>query len=174
MRPILIKDFLPNNIYNELNSNSKISYDIATDEVDPTYKLKRFHFTKYNKELHDLVFKALTESMYSTFSYQFTQYEHKMDSSYVYRDKESDFDPNYHSDMKGGKFNGNFMNAIIYFREPQEWYGGEFGYKDYNLEPLIRVHDNECLIIPAGLPHKIYPVTSGIRRSINLEFRIVL
>ena len=76
--------------------------------------------------------------------------------------------------MKGGKFNGNFMNAIIYFREPQEWYGGEFGYKDYNLEPLIRVHDNECLIIPAGLPHKIYPVTSGIRRSINLEFRIVL
>lgn len=174
MRPILIKNFLPNYRYKALNEDSKRAYDIATEETALTYKLKRFHFSHLNHELHSMILGALKEKIYDTFSYQFTQYTHGMDASYVYRDKDSDFDPNYHSDMDGGKFTGAFMNAIIYFREPQEWYGGEFGYKDYNLEPLIRVHDNDCLIIPAGLPHKIYPVTSGIRRSINLEFKITL
>jgi len=174
MRPILIKNFLPDDLYDELNTLSKDSYSFATNEIDPTYKLKRHMFLMHRPELRKLVLDALKEKMYDTYSYQFTQYEYTMDSSFVYRDKDSDFDPNYHSDMNGGKYNGSFMNAIIYLREPKEWYGGFFGYKDYNLEPMILTKDNECLIIPAGLPHKIYPVDKGVRRSINLEFKIVL
>jgi hypothetical protein len=150
-----------------------MSEDKAGDEGDDTYKIKRFVITDKDKELHDKVMDIVKPHVYDNFSYQFMQYPYTYRTSFVYRDINSDFDDNYHSDMKGGNFNGAFMNAIIYFNN-NEWQGGDFGYKDYELDNVIKPEDNTCIIIPSGLRHKIYPVTNGIRRTINLEFKITL
>lgn len=174
MRPIVIEDFLDEVTYDLLYNSCLISEPSAVDESDSTYKLKRYIFDDSNEYLHDEIIKVVLPHIYDNFAFQFTQYPYTHRTSFVYRNMESDFDPKYHSDMKGGDFNGAFMNAIIYFNKGDDWSGGEFGYKDYELNNMIKPKDNMCIIIPAGLRHKIYPVTHGVRRSINLEFKIIL
>lgn len=161
-----------NYLKNHFNSACKFEKE-SVDEKDPTYQLKRYVFEE-SGYLQDKVMEIMKPHIYDNFAYQFSQYDYRYRSSYVYRNTESDFDANYHSDMKGGTFNGNFMNAIIYMNPNNDWEGGEFGYKDYELDCMVKAEHNMCIIIPAGLRHKIYPVTKGIRRSINLEFRIKL
>jgi len=175
MRPIIKKNFLDKGVYDLLYHNCTNLQDKTFDEGDGTYKLKRVIFEDgLSLLLHKMVMKLVKPHVYDTFSYQFMQYPYTMRASFVYRDKNSDFDPNYHSDMMGGKFNGAFMNAIIYLNRDDEWEGGEFGYKDYELDCMIKTEDNMCIVIPAGMRHKIFPTTKGIRKTINLEFKITL
>ena len=106
---------------------------------------------------------------YDHFMYDITHFDAFQYTKYSSKDKQH-YD--WHVDEGGNTFYSSVrrkMSASIMLSDPDEYEGGEFHciLNGKVQEPVVlKPKKGDAIFFPSNIPHKVAPVTSGVRRSL--------
>lgn len=150
---------------------SKLPYENGTvgdNTENSTYRRSNLKWINYSSE-SEWLYRIFTEIALDSNSImwnfdlrsfkdyiQYTEYDSSIEGHY-----------DYHIDV-GNKAPSCFrkLSIVIQLSDPEEYEGGDLVLRLGKEETKIEKRKGLCVVFPTYFLHKVYPVTSGIRRSL--------
>ena len=118
------------------NESSEFLFDFITDKID------RINFHHYGMNLHGME------------EFQFARYN--PGGHYV-----------YHNDIIVNNGSMRKLSLVLCLSDSSEYTGGDFLLMPYGCNPeTIRFQKGDLIAFPSWVPHKVEPVTTGLRRTL--------